>query len=92
MRKTALLIAAVVSVTLPWTVLGGSTEKEPSEDVTGLPEAVEEAIIARAAGGEIVRVVKQHDLGAFSYEAVVRTDGREWGFSVDPHGKYLYRD
>jgi hypothetical protein len=27
--------------------------------------------------------------GKWNYEVVVRTSGKEWGFEVDPNGKFL---
>jgi uncharacterized membrane protein YkoI len=27
--------------------------------------------------------------GKWNYEVIVKTDGKEWGFEVDPNGKYL---
>jgi len=40
--------------------------------------------------GEIVGVRREDDAnGKWNYEVVVRTNGKEWGFEVDPNGKFL---
>ena len=55
-----------------------------------LPAAVQKTIKEKAAGGEIVRVQREDDKnGKWNYEVVVKTNGKEWGFEVDPQGKYL---
>ena len=46
--------------------------------------------IKRRPGGEIVGVRREDDTnGKWTYEVVVRTNGKEWGFEVDPNGKLL---
>jgi uncharacterized membrane protein YkoI len=40
--------------------------------------------------GKIVRVQREDDKsGKWNYEVVVKTDGKEWGFEVDPKGKFV---
>lgn len=59
-------------------------------DVKTLPTAVQKTITDKAAGGEIVRVEREDDKnGKWNYEVVVKTNGKEWGFEVDPNGKYV---
>ena len=42
------------------------------------------------AGREIVRVKREDDPDCrWNYEVVARTSGKEWGFEVDPNGKFL---
>jgi uncharacterized membrane protein YkoI len=66
--------------------------EQPGEkvDVKSLPASVQQTINQKAAGGEIVRVKREDDAnGRWNYEVVVRTSGKEWGFEVDPNGKFL---
>jgi uncharacterized membrane protein YkoI len=59
-------------------------------DVKSLPAPVQQTISQHAAGGEIVRVKREDDTnGEWKYEVIVRTNGQEWGFEVDPNGKFL---
>ena len=51
---------------------------------------MQKTIKEKAAGGEIVRVQREDDKnGRWNYEVVVKTDGKEWGFEVDPNGKFV---
>jgi hypothetical protein len=66
--------------------------KQPGEMVSlnSLPTAVQETIKDKAAGGEIVQVKREDDAnGKWNYEVVVRTNGKESAFEVDPHGKFV---
>jgi uncharacterized membrane protein YkoI len=55
-----------------------------------LPASVQQTINQKAAGGEIVRVKREDDTnGRWNYEVVVRSQGKEWGFEVDPNGKLI---
>jgi hypothetical protein len=60
--------------------------KYPGEgvDLKSLPASVERTINQRAAAGEIVQVRREDD-----YEVVVKTNGNESGFEVDPNGKLV---
>jgi uncharacterized membrane protein YkoI len=61
-------------------------------ELKSLPAAVQETINEKAVGGETVRVKREDDVnGKWNYEVVVRTNGKEWGFEVDPNGKLLKR-
>jgi uncharacterized membrane protein YkoI len=47
-------------------------------------------ITEKAAGGEVVRVEREDDKnGKWNYEVVVKTNGKKWGFEVDPNGNYV---
>ena len=66
--------------------------EQPGEMVQmkSLPASVQQTISQKAAGGEIVRVKREDDAnGRWNYEVVVRSQGKEWGFEVDPNGKLL---
>ena len=65
---------------------------QPGEMVglKSLPGSVQQTINQKAAGGEIVGVGREDATnGKWNYEVVVRTNGKEWGFEVDPNGKFL---
>lgn len=91
MKTRNLLLAAVVSAALAFGVTAQAGEhKGELVDQKSLPAAVQKTIKEKAAGGEIVRVQREDDKnGKWNYEVVVKTDGKEWGFEVDPNGKYL---
>jgi uncharacterized membrane protein YkoI len=56
----------------------------------GLPLAVQKTIKEKAAGGEITQVLREDDAnGKWNYEVVVTSNGKEWGFEVNPEGKFL---
>jgi uncharacterized membrane protein YkoI len=91
MKTTKLLLAVVVSASLAFGMVAQAAEqKSEAVDVKTLPAAVQKTITDKAAGGKIVRVQREDDKnGRWNYEVVVKTDGKEWGFEVDPNGKYL---
>jgi uncharacterized membrane protein YkoI len=65
---------------------------QPGEmvSVKSLPASVQQTINQKAAGGEVVRVKREDDTnGKWNYEVVVRSQGKEWGFEVDPKGNLL---
>ena len=67
-------------------------KEQPGEmvELKSLPAAVQQTINEKAAGGEIVRVKREDDVnGKWNYEVVVRSNGKEWAFEVDPHGKFV---
>jgi uncharacterized membrane protein YkoI len=87
--KAALITAIVAGLALG--VAAQATE-HPGEkvDTKSLPTAVQQTINQQAAGGEVVAVKREDDPnGKWNYEVVVRTSGKEWGFEVDPNGKFL---
>ena len=91
MRKTNLLLAAVVSASLAFglTIQAGEHKSEVVDQKT-LPAAVQKTITEKAAGGEIVRVQREDDKnGKWNYEVIVKTNGKEWGFEIDPSGKFV---
>src|SRR5262245_49837366 len=91
MKTTKAVLAMVVGVGL---TLGATAQpgKHPGEtvDLKSLPAAVQDTIKEKAAGGEIVRVIREDDPdGKWNYEVVVRTNGKESHFEVDPNGKFV---
>ena len=91
MKTMKLLVAAVLSATMALGVAARAAEHMgEAVDMKALPPAVQKTITEKAAGGEVVRVEREDDKnGKWNYEVVVKTDGKEWGFEVDPNGKYV---
>ncbi|HET6888438.1 MAG TPA: PepSY domain-containing protein [Candidatus Udaeobacter sp.] len=91
MEIKSLLLTAVIGAGLACGVAAQARE-QPGEmvQVKSLPASVQQTISQKAAGGEIVRVKREDDAnGRWNYEVVVRSQGKEWGFEVDPNGKLL---
>ncbi|MEP7014795.1 MAG: hypothetical protein ABI925_05085 [Verrucomicrobiota bacterium] len=91
MRITKLLIATMIGAALTLGV-GAQAKEQMGEavDMKSLPANIQQAIKAKAAGGEIVRVKREDDTnGKWNYEVVVKTNGKQWGFEVGPDGKLL---
>lgn len=91
MKTTKLLLAATVSASLVFSAVAQAGEHMSEKvDLKTLPPAVQKTITDKVAGGKIVRVEREDDAnGKWNYEVVVKTDGKEWGFEVDPKGKFL---
>lgn len=88
---TRALLATAISTGLAFSV-AAQVKEQPGEkvDLKTLPGTVQQTINQKAAGGEIVRVKREDDAnGRWNYEVVVRTNGKDWGFEVDPNGKFL---
>jgi hypothetical protein len=59
-------------------------------ELKSLPASVQQTVSQKARGGEVVRVKREDDTkGKRNYEVVVRTNGKESGFEVNPNGKFL---
>jgi uncharacterized membrane protein YkoI len=87
---TALLTGAIgVGLAFSATAQPGAQPGETVE-MKSLPASVQQTINQHAAGGEIAEVKREDDAnGKWNYEVVVKTNGKEWGFEVDPNGKFL---
>jgi hypothetical protein len=88
---TRALLATAISTGLAFSV-AAQVKEQPGEkvDLKTLPGTVQQTINQKAAGGEIVRVKREDDAnGKWNYEVVVRMNGKESGFEVDPNGKLL---
>jgi uncharacterized membrane protein YkoI len=91
MNTRRAVLAAVIGAGLAFSASAQPTQ-QPGEkvDVKSLPAAVQQTISQKAAGGEIVHVKREDDAnGKWNYEVVVRANGKESGFEVDPNGKLL---
>jgi len=87
--KAVLAIAIGVGLTLGATAQPG---KHPGErvDLKSLPASIQSTIKEKAAGGEIVKVLREDDPdGTWNYEVFVKANGKESGFEVDPNGKFV---
>jgi uncharacterized membrane protein YkoI len=66
--------------------------KHPGEkvDLKSLPASVQETINQKAAGGSIVKILREDDPdGKWNYEVFVKANGKELAFEVDPNGKLV---
>jgi len=91
MKTKNLSLTAVITAGLAFS-LTAQAKEQPGEvvQVKALPASVQQTINQKAAGGEIVSVKREDDAdGRWDYEVVVRAQGKEWGFEVDPNGKLL---
>jgi uncharacterized membrane protein YkoI len=91
MKIKSLLLTVVIGAGLDCG-LAAQVRERPGEmvQVKSLPASVQQTINQKAAGGQIVRVKREDDAnGRWNYEVVVRSQGKEWGFEVDPSGKLL---
>src|SRR5262249_15807174 len=71
---------------------GAQPGKHPGEkvDVKSLPAEVQQTIKEKAAGGNVIKVIREDDPdGKWNYEVFVKTNGKESGFEIDPNGKFL---
>ena len=87
--KAALAIAIGVAFTLSAATQPG---KHPGEkvDLKSLPASVQQTINQKAAGGSIVKILREDDPdGKWNYEVFVKANGKESGFEVDPNGKFV---
>ena len=88
---TRAVLAAAISAGLAFSA-AAQLREQPGEmvELKSLPASVQQTIKEKAAGGEIVRVKREDDAnGKWNYEVVVKTNEKEWGFEVDPNGKFL---
>ena len=91
MKTTRAVLAAAIGAGLALSATAQVSE-QPGEkvDVKSLPAAVQQTINQKAAGGEIVGVKREDDTnGKWNYEVLVKSNGKEWGFEVDPNGKFV---
>ena len=87
--KAVLAIAIGVGFTLSAAAQPG---KHPGEkvDLKSLPASVQQTINQKAAGGSIVKILREDDPdGKWNYEVFVKANGKESGFEVDPNGKFV---
>jgi uncharacterized membrane protein YkoI len=91
MKTAKALLAIGIGVGL---TLGAAAEpgKHPGEkvDLKALPASVQQTINQKAAGGQIVKVLREDDPdGKWNYEVFVKANGKESLFEVDPNGNFV---
>jgi hypothetical protein len=91
MKTTKAVLAITIGVGL-----GLSTAAEPGKhpgekvDLKSLPAAVQATIKEKAAGGTVVKVMREDDPdGKWNYEVFVKASGKESKFEVDPNGNFV---
>src|SRR5262249_50675416 len=91
MKTKRLLLTAVIGAGLAFGVAAQAKEHlGETVEMKSLPASVQQIINQQAAGGEIVRVKREDDPnGKWNYEVVVRSQGKERAFEVDPNGKLV---
>ncbi len=70
----------------------GEPGKHPGEkvDLNSLPAAVQQTIKEKAAGGQVVKVMREDDPdGKWNYEVLVKASGKDSKFEVDPNGSFV---
>ena len=91
MKTKSLLLTIVIGAGFACGA-AAQVREQPGEMVQmkSLPASVQQTINQQAAGGEVVRVKREDDAnGKWNYEVVVRSQGKERAFEVDPNGKLL---
>ena len=91
MKTTKALLITAIGVGLTLSA-GAQSGKHPGEkvDLKSPPASVQQTIELKAAGGNVVKVLREDDPdGRWNYEVFVKTNGKELGFEVDPNGKLL---
>ena len=91
MKTTKAVLAITIGIGL---TLGVAAEpgKHPGEkvDLKSLPESVQKTINEKAAGGQVVKVLREDDPdGKWNYEVFVKADGKDSLFEVDPNGNFI---
>lgn len=92
MKTTKAVLAIGIGVAFTLGVAAAEPGKHPGEkvDLKALPASVQNTINQKAAGGQVVQVIREDDPdGKWNYEVVVKTNGKESGFEVDPNGKFV---
>ena len=91
MKTTNAVLALTIGMGLSLST-AGEPGKHPGEkvDLKSLPASVQQTINQKAAGGQIVKVLREDDPdGRWNYEVFVKANGKESGFEVDPNGKFV---
>src|SRR5215468_3831045 len=92
MKTTKAVVTIAIGVGLTLGASATEPGKHPGEkvDMKLLPAAVQQTIKEKAAGGNVVKVMREDDPdGKWNYEVVVNANGKKSGFEVDPNGQFL---
>ena len=87
MRTTNLFIALLIGGGLTLSVLPAQAKERQEENINAdnVPLPVLTAAQSAVEGAKIVRWEKEGE----NYEAVIEKDGKQWGYTFGPHGKWL---
>ena len=91
MKTTTAVLAITIGVGLGLSTAAESA-KHPGEkvDIKSLPAAVQQTIKEKAAGGQVVKVMREDDPdGKWNYEVLIKANGKESKFEVDPNGNFV---
>ena len=91
MKMTKAVLAITIGVGLSLS-MAAEPGKHPGEkvDLKSLPEAVQKTIKEKAAGGNVVKVMREDDPdGKWNYEVLVKANGKDSKFEVDPNGNFV---
>lgn len=91
MKTINLLVTVLVGAGLALSVTAQAAEQKGEKvDLKSLPAEVQKTINEKAEGGKIVKVMREDDVnGKWNYEVWVKSNGKEWGFEVNPNGKFV---
>jgi uncharacterized membrane protein YkoI len=92
MKTTKALLTIAICVGLTSGALATEPGKHPGEkvDLKSLPAAVQQTIKEKAAGGQIVKIMREDDPdGKWNYEVFVKASGKETIFEVDKDGNFV---
>jgi uncharacterized membrane protein YkoI len=91
MKATKAVLAMAIGVGLTLSAVA-EPGKHPGEkvDLKSLPASVQKTANEKAAGGQIVKVLREDDPdGKWNYEVFVKANGKESLFEVDPNGNFV---
>jgi uncharacterized membrane protein YkoI len=91
MKTTTAVLTLTIGVGLSMS-MAGEPGKHPGEkvDVKSLPEAVQKTIKEKAAGGNVMKVMREDDPdGKWNYEVLAKVNGKDSKFEVDPNGNFV---
>jgi uncharacterized membrane protein YkoI len=92
MKTTKAVLAIAIGVGFTLSAAAAEPGKHPGEkvDLKSLPEAVQKTINEKAAGGQVVKVMREDDPdGKWNYEVLVKANGKDSKFEVDPNGSFV---
>ena len=92
MKTTKAVLAIAVGVGFTLSAIAEQPGKHPGEkvDLKSLPASVQKTVNEKAAGGQIVKVLREDDPdGKWNYEVFVKANGKDSLFEVDPNGNFV---
>ena len=91
MKTTNAVLALTIGMGLSLSTAGEPRKHRGEKvDLKSLPSAVQQTIKDKAAGGTVVKVMREDDPdGKWNYEVVAKANGKESKFEVDPNGNFV---